>query len=102
MSRFRVDHPTRQDLRAEAGHDAVMGFFVDVMGGDRMIASYDFFHAKFNRERPLIGCLDFLVSEGFLTGDELEEALVFLQDGEPTPSDMRVAEIVMELKRAAD
>ena len=33
-----------------------------------------------------MGCLDFLVSEGFFTADELNEALVYLQDGWPEPS----------------
>ena len=102
MSRFRIDHPTRQDLHADAGHDPMMGFFVDVMQGHRVLRSYDFFQPCFNRSRPLIGCLDFLMSEGFFTGDELQDALVFLQDGAPTPSDMRVVEIAMECKRAAD
>jgi hypothetical protein len=102
MLRFRIDHPTRTDMHAEAGHDPVMGFFVDVMQGHRVIKSYDFFHPLFNRTRPLLGCLDFLVSEGFFTGDELEDALVCLQDGEPEPSDMRVVDIVMDFRRDAD
>ena len=104
MSRFRIDHPLKPELHAEAGYDPVMGFFVDVMreGRSRPVKSYDHFNPMFNRERPLIGCLDFLVSEGFFTGDQLEDALVFLQDGEPEPDDMRVVDVVSEFKSAAD
>jgi hypothetical protein len=101
MLRFRIDHP-RTDMHTQAGHDPVVGFFVDVLRRDHVIKSYDFFQARFNRSRPLMGCLDFLVSEGFFTGDELEDALVYLQDSAPVPSDMRIVEIVMEFKRAAD
>ena len=99
MSRFRIDHPARHDTHADAGHDPVLGFFVDVVRGERVIASHDFFHPLFNQSRPLIGCLDFLVSERFFTGDELEDALSHLRDGDPTPSDTRVAEIVLKFKR---
>jgi hypothetical protein len=51
-----------------------------------------------------MGCLDFLVSEAFFTGDELEEALVYLQDGWPTPTGdvMRVVEVVAAFKGAGD
>lgn len=104
MSRFRIDHPTIKNIHAEAGHDPVLGFFVDIMreGRSRPLKSYDHFHPLFNRARPLLGCLDFLVSEGFMTGEQLEEALVYLQDGEPEPrskSVMTLVGIVMEMKR---
>ena len=89
MSRFWIDHPSRDDVHANAGNEAVVGFFLDVMRGDRVITSYDCFHPLFNRARPLIGCLDFLVSEAFFIGEALEDALVFLQDDAPTPRDMR-------------
>lgn len=75
---------------------------VDVMRGHRVIKSYDFFHPAFNPARPLMGCLDFLVSEGFFTGDELNDALVYLQDGWPKPEDMRVVVIVMGFKSWAE
>ena len=45
-------------------HDPVLGFYVDLMRGHRVIKSYDFFAPAFNRAMPLMGCLDFLVSEG--------------------------------------
>jgi hypothetical protein len=32
-----------------------------------------------------MGGLDFLVSEGFVTGDELNDALAYLQDCHPEP-----------------
>jgi hypothetical protein len=106
VSRFRIDHAHRPDLHAEAGHDPVLGFFVDVMreGRDRPVKSYDHFHPAFNRPRPLMGCLDFLASEGFFTGDELHDALIAIQDGEDNvPSGVqRTIEVVMQFKAAAD
>jgi hypothetical protein len=98
---LRIEHPVRPGVRAEAGHDPIAGFFVDIVYGEQAIATYDCFHPLFNRSRPVIGCLDFLVSQGFFSGDALEQALAFLQDGAPTPSDMRVVEIVTEFERAA-
>jgi hypothetical protein len=71
------------------------------MCGHRVLRLYDFFVPSFNRARPPMGCLDFLVFDGFFAGDELEHALVYLQDGEPVPCDMRVVEIVVTLKYAA-
>jgi hypothetical protein len=103
VSRFRIDHPHRPDLHAEAGHDAVLSFFVDVMKGERAIKSYDFFAPSFNRARPLMGCLDFLVAEGFFTGDELNDALVFLQDGHLEalpPGVARTVDVVVRFKAA--
>jgi hypothetical protein len=53
MWRFRIDHPTHHDVHAEAGHDAVIGFFVDLMQGDRVMKGCDFFLPLFNRARRL-------------------------------------------------
>jgi hypothetical protein len=64
--------------------------------------SYDFFEPSFNRERPLLGCLDSLVAQGFFTGEQLEAAQAYLQDGGRTPSDTRVVDIVMDFRRDAD
>lgn len=104
MSRFRIDHPTIENVHAEAGHDPVLGFFVDVMKGHRVVNSYDHFHPLFNRQRPLMGCLDFLVSEGFFTGEQLEDALVYLQDGWPEASAevMCIVRVIIEMKGAGD
>lgn len=57
---LRIDHPTRCNVLAVAGHDPVAGCFVDVVCDERAIASYDCFHALFHRARPVMGCLDFL------------------------------------------
>lgn len=54
----------RRCHRRITGHDPVAGCFVDVVRDERVIESYDCFHPLFNRSRPLMGCLDFLVSEG--------------------------------------
>jgi hypothetical protein len=88
VSRFRIDHPPRKNVHAIYGHDPVLGFFVDVFmnGRDKPIASYDFFQPAFNRARPLMGCLDFLVEQEFFTADDLEDALAHVQDGTPVPA----------------
>jgi hypothetical protein len=67
MSRFRIEHPTREGIHAEAGHDPVLSYYVDLMRGHRVLTSYDFFHPLFNRARPLLGCVGFLASAGFST-----------------------------------
>ncbi len=54
-------------------------------GREKPIASYDIWHPAFNRARPLMGCLDFLVAEGFFTGDDLEDTLAHAQDGTRVP-----------------
>jgi hypothetical protein len=104
MSRFRIEHPSKPELHAEAGHDPVLSFYVDIMKGQRVIKSYDHFHPLFNRQRPLLGCLDFLVSQGFFTGEQLEDALVYVQDGWPEPTEgvMRVVEIVERFMSASE
>jgi len=105
MSRFRIDHPTKPAIHAEAGHDPVTGFFVDVMKGHRVIKSYDFFQPSFNRARPLMGCLDFLVNETFFSGEDLEAALIALETdyGDDVDRGVRRAmQVVAEFKQAAD
>ncbi len=104
MSRHHLDHPTKPGVQAAYGHDPVMGFFVDVLRHDRTIKSYDFLQPSFNRARPLMGALDFMVAEGFFTADQLHAALVFLQDGgrRPPKGVARVVGIVMEMKRAPE
>lgn len=99
MSRFRIAHPQRTNIHADYGHDAVVGYFIDVMRGHRVLTSYDFFHPAFNRQRPLMGCLDFLASEGFFTGDDLEDALAVLADDLHVPARLvRVVEVIERFK----
>jgi hypothetical protein len=45
-------------------------------------------------------CLDMLMEHGFETRTELEDSLIDPHDGEAAPTDPRVANIVMEFKRA--
>ena len=61
--------------------------------------SYDFFHPSFNRARPLLGCLDFLVSEGFFDADDLEDALAVIADDLDMPARLvRVVEVIERFK----
>jgi hypothetical protein len=104
MSRFRIDHPSKPDLYAEAGHDHMLGFFAEtfIERRDKPKAVLDVF--KLGRAVTLHDCFEFLISEHFVTRDDLEAALVWLQDGGREPRSrgaMRVAEIVMSL-RASD
>lgn len=103
MSRFHIAHPTRPDLHAEAGHDPLLSYFVDIMKGHRVIKSYDSWHPLFNRARPLMGALDYLASEGFYTGDDLEDALAMIADDLDVPKRLvRVVDVVMAFKSAAE
>jgi len=47
-------------------------------------------------------CFELLMEFAFFREEHLHSALVYLQDGSPEPEDMRVANIVLEFKRAAD
>jgi hypothetical protein len=101
VTRFRLDHPTRVGVHAIYGHDPVLAFFVDVMreGRDKPLASYDTWHPTFNRERPLLGCVDFLASEGFFTRDKLNDALVVVADDLDVPKRLvRVVEVIERFK----
>lgn len=81
-----------------AGHDPVVGCLVDVMCGDRVTASNDCFDPAVQPIAPPHRLPRFLVSDGLFSVDELQDALVFLQDGLPTPSNSgcpsRVADCV--------
>jgi hypothetical protein len=99
VSRFRVDHPARTDIHAEAGVDHAVGpFFIDLYreGRDRPFKTLDFFTA--GKLVTLQSCFDFLIEHEFFDRDQLEAAHVYLQDGGRRPKDMRVAEIVEQLK----
>jgi len=106
MTRFRLDHPIRVGVHAEAGVDHAVGpFFVDLFreGRDRPFKTLDFF--THGRPVTLMDCFAFLIAEGFATRTQVEAALMHLQHGGPKPRSkgvMRVVEIVMELKRSAD
>lgn len=45
--------------------------------------------------------LDFLIEHEFMNRDQLEAALIYLQDASPEPADMGVVNIVMAFKQAA-
>jgi hypothetical protein len=81
MSRFRIDHPIKPDLHAIAGHDHMLGYFVELHreGRDRPIKSLDKF--TLGRAVTLDDCFTFLIEHGFFTLADLEAALVAMQDG---------------------
>jgi hypothetical protein len=76
---------------------------VDREGRGRPIKELDFF----TQGKPVTmnDIFEFLIEHEFFTRDQLEVTLVYLQDGGRKPrsrSVIRVAEIVMEMKRAAE
>ncbi len=105
MTRIEILHPTDPEIHAEAGHDHAIGWFADVVRPGRRRSSYSAIERNYNHPRPLWGLLAFLVAEKLYSMDNLESALVALQDG--TVSDesgevQRVAGIVAEIKRCGD
>jgi hypothetical protein len=101
MSRFRLDHPTRNGVYAAYGHDPVMGFFVDVHheSRDEPIATCDTF--TLGRAVKLMECLDFMAEQGFFDVGELQEALVVLADDVDVPARLeRVVDVVVGFRVA--
>ena len=102
MSRFRISHPSTEDIYAVAGVDHALGFFAEVLREDRIapIAAVDIF--TLGRLATMNDCFGLLMEFAFFAEEELHEALVFLRDGEPEPQDMHVVNIITELRKAAD
>ena len=84
MSSFRVEHPTKPEVYAYAGHDHMIGFFVEIFreGRESPIKSLDTF-TNGNKPVHLIDCLDFLASNGFFAHESLEDALLYFKHEEP-------------------
>lgn len=81
MSRFRIEHPIKASIHCYAGHDHALGFFCEVFseGRSRPIKSLDFFTA--GKPVTLQDCFEFMIANEFFTRDDLEQALVAIQDG---------------------
>ena len=103
MSRFRIDHPSTEDIYAVAGVDHALGFFAEVFREDRTapIATVDI--STLGRPATMSDCFEVLMEFAFFTEDELHAALASVQDGSPSkPGDLRVVNIIMAFKQAAD
>jgi hypothetical protein len=100
VSRHRLDHPTREGVYAEYGHDHMLGFFVEVFidGRSKPIAVLDFF--KLGRAVALDDCFAFMIEHGLFTREELEAALMAIQDGTRVRSRkvQRVVEVAETLR----
>jgi len=98
MSKFKLDHPTENGTTAEYGEDGALGFFVEVRKPKQRNACYDATHPGYDH---LNGALRFLMKHGFYTQDDLEDALVWLQDdceSRTTPAVRRAIDVVSHFK----
>jgi hypothetical protein len=109
MRRFQLaDHPHELALTAEYGFDPFCGFFVEVVleSRDQPLAVYDALQTGYDHHRPLLGALDFLVSQRFFTQKEIESALDAYAGHEDEPQLSKRARsafrVIENFKRAAD
>lgn len=110
MPRFTLDdHPHDPELRAEYGFDPLplIEWFVEVFyaGRAKPLIVYDASEPIYDRARPLLGALLFLVQEQFFSGGELQEALDAHAAPEPrrvSAGVRRVLEVVQNFKYAGD
>lgn len=105
MSRHRISHPSKPNIHIIYGHDHMLGFFVELHreGRDKPIKTLDTF--TLGRAVTLQDCLEFMISVGVFTRDQLQAALNFIQDGHPEPLPQGVArtvEVVVGFKAAED
>ena len=101
MSRFTIDHPIKPELHVIAGHDHMLGYFIELHreGRDRPIKSLDTF--TLGRSVTLQDCFEWLIAEGVTDRPDLEAALMAMQDGTRVRSKKvrRVVEIVEAFKQ---
>ena len=102
MSRFLIQHPTREGIHAYAGVDHMLGFFVEIFreGRESPIKSLDTFTNE-NKPVHLIDCLDLLASEGFFSHEDLEDALLHFKHEEPehgTAEALRIVKVIEGFK----
>jgi len=77
--RFRLDHPTDPELRAEYGFDPtpLVQWFVEIFLAPRAqaLVVYDALQRCYDPEQPLFGALRFLVEQTFVSGRDLDAAI---------------------------
>lgn len=102
--RFILKHPTDPSRRAEYGWDPFCGFWVDVLIDEDVAASYSAFEDHYNVHYPLWGALVFMAANGFLSMQDIEDAISMTEtEPEHLPKRLRrAAEVVARLKVAAD
>jgi hypothetical protein len=101
--RFQIQHSKKPNTSAWYGFDPFVGFFVTLEEDYEQVATYDAVTEGYNVKRPLLGALKFMVKEKFFGEDDLEAALVALEEDRPTRGRVKVAaEVVENFKAAAD
>lgn len=98
MSRFRIDHPHDPELHAYAGHDHMLGLFVEIFRGDRSPPMKELaVLANNNNAVSIMDCLDFLASNGFFDHADLEDAIQYVKWDEErfaTEAALRIVSII--------
>lgn len=104
--RFTLRHPAHRDRRAEYGYERdAFAFFVHVFEQDACVGRYDALTEGYDHRFPLQGALDYLISQGFFSREDLESALTRGQYElfEEMPRRLRRAGLVVHhFKEAAD
>ncbi len=101
---MRSERSVEGGTRLVWGFDATpIGFFLEVRQPGRKLLCYDGLQPHYDRQRPLLGLLKFLVETGVVSEEDLDAVLV----GEPdynqdvSASVRLVADILDDLRRAA-
>lgn len=101
MTRHRLDHPTRPTVHCYYGYDHMLDFFVEIFrdGRDKPIKQLDIFSN--GKPVTLIDCLDFMASNAFFGHEDLEDALLFMQDEAEHGTDAarRVVEVIERFRK---
>ena len=101
--RAKVKHPSDAQLAAVVGFNRTkVGFFAEVRQGGKLIEEYD---SLTSDQTTLRGVFQVLIKHGFISQDDLTEAIGFLAEmsAEKIQDDgvRRAAEVLEKLKSAA-
>jgi len=74
--RFTIQHPSDVHLVAAYGHDAFLGWWIEVRRRGRLVVSYDELRPG---DTTMTGVIRTLIKNGFFSGPDLAEAADHLQ-----------------------
>jgi len=101
--RFTLDHPTDRTTRAVLGHDrTAVGYFLEVRRAGKLVHIFDGLRSG---PTTIQGVLSRLMEHGFVTEDDLHEAMQMLPHMDAAdiqdPDLRRAAEVIERLRGAA-